>query len=965
MQITGQNTIVGTLTLELRDDFSRAYRSISITNGETLEISDKFRFDPSITDAVNQGFITVLLENEDAAAQEDITGGGSFATPLTMAQQVTPANPNAGFDKLYFKSDDNLYRLDSTGTETQVGSGGGGGGSLTVNDFVASADDFTILHNGMNLVRVSTSPTGSFFRADATTPIQAGTVIGQEVRISAVASTPDNGDAIFIYFNTDQTSTCFTNGNWLGDSIQLSYIDLVWDGVKWCEQERGVNCDDTYLDQSGQNSVAFIGSGSLGEQSFAISNSRATGSMSAALCNSVATGQSCFSCGGTAGLDPIVVSVTAPDTVTISGDVTGFFSINDEILLADITNGTGRSWINHNSVATVSFGGGNTTLTLNNFDNISGPIPSDSNNVSLYYITKNVFNAHSEGSGNARGNNAHAEGGSTASASNAHAEGGGTVASGQSSHSEGGGTFSKGDSSHSEGSSTFANNDNSHSEGTGTVASGNASHAEGNSTGAGSDNSHAEGSSCVAGWPFDSFTVSDHTVTISGSDARNRFFNGDQIFCFNLAGGPDGFNLLNSTVNVITSIPSFDGSETTFDVINDFGTRTSGNLFDMALAIAAHAEGASTISRGHASHAEGFGSQALAEAAHAEGTSTVAYAISSHTEGNGTVVFGTNGHAEGSSTIVYSGEGHAEGSSSVAVGGFAHAEGNGALAIGQSSHAEGTSEADSDYSHAEGFGCTVGWGSRDFTVSGSTISIAGDVTTEFTNGDGVSCWNLQGGTNNTLFVQFSSITSVPTFDNTNTTFDISPALDDRTSGKIVGSSTSSGAHAEGAGTRAVSQGAHAQGVSSFARQTGQHALSSGQFALKGDAQTTEVVARNSTTDATPTELYVTPGNSERLKVGDHTSVGYSIKGIARQTGGTSACAYFERSGFVTRDTGVATIRILSGGSSTTADATALTWALDASVDTGTGEMVLTATGEAAKNIQWVAHVRLVENHENA
>lgn len=46
----------------------------------------------------------------------------SFSDAITGAQIATPSNPSAGNDKLYFKSDDKLYRLTSAGVETEVGS---------------------------------------------------------------------------------------------------------------------------------------------------------------------------------------------------------------------------------------------------------------------------------------------------------------------------------------------------------------------------------------------------------------------------------------------------------------------------------------------------------------------------------------------------------------------------------------------------------------------------------------------------------------------------------------------------------------------------------------------------------------------------------------------------------------------------------------------------------------------------
>lgn len=41
-----------------------------------------------------------------------------------MQQIGTPSSPGSGYNKLYFKSDDNLYKQQSNGTETQVGGSG-------------------------------------------------------------------------------------------------------------------------------------------------------------------------------------------------------------------------------------------------------------------------------------------------------------------------------------------------------------------------------------------------------------------------------------------------------------------------------------------------------------------------------------------------------------------------------------------------------------------------------------------------------------------------------------------------------------------------------------------------------------------------------------------------------------------------------------------------------------------------
>lgn len=58
--------------------------------------------------------------------------------PLEGKQSATPTAPGTGYNKLYFKSDGNLYKLAADGTETQVG--GGGSAPFTVPDNTLALD---------------------------------------------------------------------------------------------------------------------------------------------------------------------------------------------------------------------------------------------------------------------------------------------------------------------------------------------------------------------------------------------------------------------------------------------------------------------------------------------------------------------------------------------------------------------------------------------------------------------------------------------------------------------------------------------------------------------------------------------------------------------------------------------------------------------------------------------------------
>jgi len=75
-----------------------------------------------------------------ASLNQDVSTGGtpSFSSlfldeEIEFTQIVTPSNPPAGSNKLYFKSDNKLYSLTSAGVETEIGSGGGGANTTLSN----------------------------------------------------------------------------------------------------------------------------------------------------------------------------------------------------------------------------------------------------------------------------------------------------------------------------------------------------------------------------------------------------------------------------------------------------------------------------------------------------------------------------------------------------------------------------------------------------------------------------------------------------------------------------------------------------------------------------------------------------------------------------------------------------------------------------------------------------------------
>ena len=80
-------------------------------------------------------------------------------------QIATPANPAASHNRLYFKSDGNLYKLNSSGTETQVGAGAGdilnGGNTNGAAITIGTNDAFDLNFETSGTTKMTISATGT------------------------------------------------------------------------------------------------------------------------------------------------------------------------------------------------------------------------------------------------------------------------------------------------------------------------------------------------------------------------------------------------------------------------------------------------------------------------------------------------------------------------------------------------------------------------------------------------------------------------------------------------------------------------------------------------------------------------------------------------------------------------------------------------------------------------------------
>lgn len=155
------------------------------------------------------------------------------------------------------------------------------------------------------------------------------------------------------------------------------------------------------------------------------------------------------------------------------------------------------------------------------------------------------------------------------------------------------------------------------------------------------------------------------------------------------------------------------------------------------------------------------------------------------------------------------------------------------------------------------------------------------------------------------------------------------------------------------------------GDRSSAYLSGMMATASGRFAANGDAQTAVLVARNTTSNATPTNLFL-DGSSARVVVPANSSGVAMITVVARtNTAGDNHMTWRRRVNWE-RGVAVGTVSIdvetvgtdrgYTGGAWGAGPA----WSIAITADTTNGAIDISVTGAAATNIRWVASIEWVE-----
>jgi len=133
-------------------------------------------------------------------------------------------------------------------------------------------------------------------------------------------------------------------------------------------------------------------------------------------------------------------------------------------------------------------------------------------------------------------------------------------------------------------------------------------------------------------------------------------------------------------------------------------------------------------------------------------------------------------------------------------------------------------------------------------------------------------------------------------------------------------------------------------------------LASQSFAATGDAQTSVLVARVQTTDATPTALTI--AGTTRISIPTDTTYCFSALVVARRTDADNESAGYKIEGVIDNNAG--TTALVGSPTVTVLGEDTAAWDVAASADNTNDALQITVTGENAKTIRWVGRVTLVE-----
>lgn len=174
--------------------------------------------------------------------------------------------------------------------------------------------------------------------------------------------------------------------------------------------------------------------------------------------------------------------------------------------------------------------------------------------------------------------------------------------------------------------------------------------------------------------------------------------------------------------------------------------------------------------------------------------------------------------------------------------------------------------------------------------------------------------------------------------------------------------------ASGDGALAMGEGCLASAITcqAFGRQSEsdklcQQSIASGTFggsSVTGDAQSSKMVARNSTANATPADLFI-DGASAKITIPTDTAWEFSVRIVAAEQGMANT-KKFHRTGLIANDGGSTSISTVDTIGTDRELGSPGAWSVAIAADDTGDALKITVTGEAATNIRWVANIEVTE-----
>lgn len=157
---------------------------------------------------------------------------------------------------------------------------------------------------------------------------------------------------------------------------------------------------------------------------------------------------------------------------------------------------------------------------------------------------------------------------------------------------------------------------------------------------------------------------------------------------------------------------------------------------------------------------------------------------------------------------------------------------------------------------------------------------------------------------------------------------------------------------------ATGANAIALGSAADAPLAGQVAHAAGQFAVAGDAQSIELVLRGTTVDATTGELFL-DGAALQAALPANSAWNFTVQVIGRRTDAAGAAAY-RFDGIIVKDAAASSTAFIGVPSKNILGETQEAWDAAVVADATNGALKVTATGQAAASIKWVATIRATQ-----